>query len=157
MTQQRLGQIDLTTGEILEDGQLVYMPAKRRNGFQLGGFVTMAQDKQRTLATSALGLQAFRVLTLICSEIDYENWINVSQKKMADELNMKPSNVSAALAQLIAEGVILKGPGVGTRKTYRLNPSYGWKGSAKSHRETMNSQTKLALVHSAPSTAHHQG
>lgn len=147
MTHQRLGQVDLETGEILEDGQLVYIPAKRRNGFQRGGFLTMAQDKQKAIAKSNLGLQAYRVLTLICSEIDYENWINVSQANMARELNMKPSNVSAALAQLIAEGIILKGPGVGTRKTYRLDPSYGWKGTGKTHRETLNSQTKLALVH----------
>lgn len=156
MAQQRLGQIDLTTGEILEDGQLVYMPAKRRNGFQVGGWIAMAQHPMEQLANANLGGEALRVFFKLASRIDFENWINIQQSDLAKEMNLKPSSFSRALSKLIAEGVILKGPNVGTRKTYRLNPTYGWKGSAKSHRETLNSQTKLALVHSTPNTAHHR-
>lgn len=143
MKQIEVINVDRHTGEVLE-GQLVYMAAKRRNGFQQGGFVAMAQTPMEKLATSGLSGEALRVLLLVASKIDYENWINLSQTDMAEALNMKRQNFARAMAALIEEGCVLKGPSVGRHKTYRMNPSYGWKGSAKSHREELNKRMKAA-------------
>lgn len=150
MQHKRLGQVDLVTGEILEDGQLVYLPAKRRNGFQHGGFMTVANVAAGKLAQMKLGAQANRVLFMLLAKLDYGNWINITQTEIAEELDMQPSHVSRAMKRLADEGILEIGPGEGTRKTYRLSPYYAWKGSAKSHREELNARTKsttLTLVH----------
>lgn len=143
MRQFEVINVDRQTGEILE-GQLVYMAAKRRNGFQQGGFIAMAQTPMEKLARSDLSGESLRVLLLVASRIDYENWINLSQGEMAEALSMKRQNFARALAALIEEGCILKGPSVGRHKTYRLNPAYAWKGSAKSHRDELNRRVKAA-------------
>ena len=144
MKQRRFGQVDLDTGEIVTDGQLVYQPAKRRNGFQQGGWLAMAQNPVKQIAKTNIGGEAMRVFLLMCGELDFENWINLSQTAIANDLNMTPSHVSRAIARLKNEQIILEGPKVGRARTYRMNPAYGWKGSAKSHREALNARTAAA-------------
>ena len=44
---------------------------------------------------------------------------------------------------LIQLGIILEGVKIGTSRSYRLNPSFGWKGSAKGHREALHEHLKV--------------
>ena len=154
MAQIRLGQVDMATGEILEGATLAVFYPKRKNGFTTG-WVAMAQDPMMKLAQADLGKEAMRVLLALLAMLDYENWITLSQAELGRQLNIKPSNMSRAVARLVEEGVMLAGPKVQTRKTFRLNPSYGWKGSAKSHQEALQRRMEargISLIHGGAAT-----
>jgi len=126
--------VDRQTGEIESEYFLVAM--KRHNGFQRGGWVAMSQNALDAIAEIDR-LEDMRVLMKLLAKLDFDNYIQVPQIELAEALNMKRSNVSAAIKRLIDRGIILKGPKIGRSNTYRLNPQYGWKGSAKSHQRAL--------------------
>lgn len=144
MKHQRIVQVDALTGEILEGATLAVHYPKRTNGFQQGGFLHMAQNPAKTLALAKLGEEAYRVLMYAIATLDYENLLVMNQTEAAGEMRMKQQNFGRALNKLIAAEVIEKGPKVSGRNTYRMNPSFGWKGSAKSHRDALNARMKHA-------------
>lgn len=130
--QKRLVQVDAFTGEI-EDGFVAYVAPKRRNGF-VNGWVAMSQQKALIeLARADLGDEARRVLFVLLGHVEYENFIVVPQARMAEEIGLPKSNFSRAVSRLVDEGVIERGPKVGRMVSLRLNPAYGWKGTAKNH------------------------
>ena len=100
------------------------------------------QDAYLALANSGLGLEARRVLDILLARLDFENWVRLPQAEIAKILNMKPANVSRSMRDLEKVGVILRGPKVGRSITYRINPNFGWKGSAKNHNAALNEDLK---------------
>ena len=126
----------------------VLMP-KRRNAFR-EGWVAMAQEATKLLAKQKdLGLDGFRVLMLLISMLDFENLIQVSQAEIAKELDMQRSNVARAIKRLIGTGALLEGPRIGVHRSYRLNPRFGWKGSAVGHHSAIQERmraTGLSVV-----------
>lgn len=141
MGQIRVGQVDMFTGEILEGASLAVIFPKRRNGFTQG-WVAVAQGPMAELAKLNLGNEASRVLFLVLANLDFENWINLNQAALAAELDMKRQNFSRAMSKLVDAGVILTGPKVSGHGTYRLNPAFGWKGSAKGHLDALQERMK---------------
>jgi DNA-binding transcriptional ArsR family regulator len=137
--ERNLGTIDLDTGEIISKGVPVYVPAKRQNGF--GRWFAMAQDALRVLKQFSR-LEDCRVLFALLEKLDYENLITANQAEIARDLGMKRSSVNQTIKRLIAAGAILEGPKVGVSRTYRLNPSFGWKGTAKNHVVELNKHRK---------------
>lgn len=99
--------------------------------------LSQAEDRMDALMNSGLTVEGFRVLFALLKRLDFQNLIVASPTKIGEELNMKPQNVSKAIAKLVAIEVILKGPKVGQSQTYRLNPSYGWKGKPLSHKQAL--------------------
>ena len=137
---RNLGTIDLDTGEIL-DGVPVYVQAKVkwREGWFMGiqeAFAALAKDKEIYGRTRA-------VLDYLFSKLGFENYICIQQKEICEALDLKKPNVSSAIKLLIKKGVILPGPKLGRSSSYRLNPTYGWKGKV-----TNLAKTRLELVHS---------
>ena len=47
---------------------------------------------------------------------------------------MHRQHVQRSIKRLIQLGIILEGVKIGISRSYRLNPNFGWKGSAKGHR-----------------------
>jgi DNA-binding transcriptional ArsR family regulator len=141
MGQMRVGQVDMSTGEMLEGAQLAVVYPKRRNGF-VDGWVAMAQGPMKALAKADLGDEARRVMFAILGELDFENWININQAGLATEIGLHRQHFGRGLKKLLAEGVVIAGPKVGRNNTYRLNPQYGWKGSAKGHQEALLDRMK---------------
>jgi hypothetical protein len=134
-------QIDAWTGEVLQGAQLALIYPKRKNGFQQGGWLAMAQTPMELIATTkGLGEQALRVSYMLAARIDFENWINVNQAELGERLGMKRQHVGRALADLEQLGMLLRGPKVGRNVTWRLNPAFGWKGSAKNHKTALRDQ-----------------
>jgi len=131
----------MATGEILEGAQLALVYPKRRNGFQTG-WVAVAQDPMMELARSDMGVEAWRVLAHVMGVLDFENWINVNQSAAARDMGMKQPGYARGLRKLIQVGVILPGPKVGRNATFRMNPHFGWKGSAKGHNEALSARMK---------------
>ena len=138
---KRLQQIDSETGEII-DGLVAYVVPKSKNGFGQG-WLAMAQNGAEILAQSNLSGNDFKVLMKLLSVLDYENLIQVSQAEIARELNMHRQHVQRSIKRLLDLGIVLEGVKIGISRSYRLNPNFGWKGSAKGHREALTDHLKL--------------
>lgn len=152
MAHVRLGQVDMETGELLEGATLAVFYPRRKNGF-VTGWLAMAQNPLMELAKADLGDEARRVLFALLAKLDFENFIAVNQAELGRELGIKSSNMSRAIARLVHENVILAGPKVQAKGTYTLNPSYGWKGSAKGHQDALKARMKargLSVVDGGP-------
>lgn len=117
------GVVDFETGEVT----YALVPIRQKH---LGGFFMAIQEGFLYLAQQDFSGRTRRVLDYLFSKLDFENWIRVSQTDIARELNLKRSNVSSAIKQLCEKGIIHKGPKAGNSWTYRLDPSFGWKGRA---------------------------
>lgn len=98
----RVGIIDTETGEVLDEGKMIYVPPKMR----IKGFFMANQTGFEVLAKSKLTCEGFRVLMLMISRMDYENAISISQKEIAEILSMKKQNVSRAIKTLRTAGVL---------------------------------------------------
>ena len=124
---------DPRTGEV-EDGKLMWVPHRTRSQFGDSWF-QMAQETLRMINAhrNELGLEGIVVFNALMTRLDFENFIEVSQRDIANELEMQPSNVSRAMKRLSALGFIRRGPKVGRSHTLQLHPSLAWKGKAKSH------------------------
>ena len=138
---RHMQQIDHQTGEVVE-GFVAYVVPKRKNGFGQG-WLAMAQNGAEILAQSNLSGNDFKVLMKLLSVLDYENLIQVSQADVARELNMHRQHVQRSIKRLIDFGIVLEGVRIGISRSYRLNPNFGWKGSAKGHREALHEHLKV--------------
>ena len=92
----------------------------------------MYQDSMRVLAedTTITGEQ-YRVMLKLFSILDYQNYIRVSQKELANDLKMQQSHVSRAICALMNKDIIREGPRAGMNKTYCLNPYIAHKGRGR--------------------------
>lgn len=150
---RRLHQIDPETGEIL-DGYMAWIMPKKPNGFGQD-WHAMANQAWDLIATSDLDGQDFKVLATLMARLDFENLIQVPQVEIAEKLNMKRQNVNRSVKRLIEMEILLEGPRIGRSRSFRLNPNFGWKGSAKNHHEALKErmeQAGLSVVESDAST-----
>lgn len=140
VSHRHIRQIDISTGEIIE-GVYAITPVRRKNGFQQGGWFAMSQEAIAKVLDLTIQqkvtLRDLQTLYALLEVLDIENWIRVSQKHLAERLNMLQPNVSRSIRVLIELGIILIGPKVGTSRTYRLAPSFGWKGGARQHNDAL--------------------
>ena len=83
-----------------------------------------------------------RVLDYMFSKLDFENFIQLSQKEIIEILGINKSNVSKAIKLLTRKQIVLEGPKVGRSRCYRLNPNYGWKGKVKTCRNIGGNSSK---------------
>ena len=126
---RKVASFDQDTGEILE-GVIVYCGVKQ-NPYSTG-WVMNSQEAMKLLAIDRdLKGETYRVLLLLLSLLDFENWIQVTQKEISETLGMKKSQVSRAISLLEEKDIVLKGPKVGRSYAFRLNPYFGWKGQVK--------------------------
>lgn len=133
MTGKRISQVDLSTGEVVGSFVAVIRP-KQKSSFER--HFTMNQDALMILAKNLKG-EELRVLMVLLSELDYENYIQVPQMDIVEKLGMQRSNVSRSIKVLLDIGVILLGPKIGRSFSYRLNPQFGWKGTVTNHRKAL--------------------
>ena len=130
---REVSQYDNQTGELLE-GVLVYCGIKH-NPYS-GGWIMNSQDALNILAEDKdLTKHSLRVFLKMCAKLDFENWIQISQTDICNELDINKGNVSKAIKLLVSKGVLLQGPKAGRSFAYRLNPNYGWKGKVKNLNE----------------------
>ena len=129
MRQRKIASIDQNTGEILK-GVIVYCGVKH-NPYSKG-WVMNSQEALELLATDKeLTGENYRVLLLLLSRLDFENWIQVTQSEITEKLQMKKQNVSRAILLLEKKGIVLRGAKIGRSYAFRLNPDFGWKGDVR--------------------------
>ena len=133
---------DKRTGEKL-DGMPTLCRPRQWNGFG-DRWLAMSMDAALEIALDErIQGQDLRVFLVLLSKLDYENWLRVCQADLAAALGMTKGNTSRSIKRLIDAEILLEGPKVGTSKTYRLNPAYGWRGSAKKHREALRDRLEI--------------
>jgi DNA-binding transcriptional ArsR family regulator len=108
-----------------------WMLSRIRRKFIKGGFFMAIQDGFVWLASLKLEGRTKDVLFYVMGRLEFENYINLSQKDIAEALGMQKQNVSSAMKELEEHGIIHKGSKVGQSWTYRLDPNLGYKGRAK--------------------------
>lgn len=81
--------------------------------------------------------EVLRVFMYLNARLDFENIIQVPQTEIAEELGLKPPNVTRSLKKLEDLGVILRGPKIGRSNSWRLNPNAGWKGKVVNLRQRL--------------------
>lgn len=140
---KRVVQVDAETGEMLEGAVLGMFYPKRQNGFGKG-WVAMSQNAMVEIAKADLGDEARRVLFMILGKLDFENYLLLSQTEICDELGLQRPNVSRAITRLEGQGILIRGPKAGRSSTFRLNPSFGWKGSAGNHQKALRDRMKAS-------------
>ena len=141
---RHMQQIDHQTGEVVE-GFVAYVVPKRKNGFQKG-WMAMAQEAMMMLAQSNLTGNDMKVMWAMLARLDYENLIQVNQAEVSEQVGMNRHNVNRSIKKLIELGVILEGVKIGISRSYRLNPNFGWKGSAKGHREALHEHEGYQVI-----------
>lgn len=87
----------------------------------------------------------YRVLMYLYSKLDFENFIQQSQKDIAEGLGMRKENISRAMKLLVEKQIVLEGPKIRRSKCYRLNPHYGWKGKVKNLENYQKDENRKAL------------
>jgi len=136
--QKRLKQMDAHTGEILEDGTLVYLPPKYKNAFQKGWIAMNQENAYLSLIDANSSGSVWRVWGIILTNTGFENEVTATQKEMADRLGMAPSNFSSAMSELVKMGLVLKMQKKGRNMALMVNPKYGWKGKGKNHQAAVD-------------------
>lgn len=130
-------QTDQETGEVV---QLVAMkPFHAPHPFRKEGFVQMSQAAMLELAQKPVSGESMRVLMALCAVLDFENYIQLSQTDLAKLIGMQQPHVNRAMNELAERGIIIKGMKVGRTLTYRLSPTFGFKGKASGFNKVMDS------------------
>lgn len=130
---KRFNQVDTSTGEII-GGFVAIVRPKQKSSFER--HLTMNQAALLAIANE-LNHDQTRVLLALLAHLDYENYIQVAQVDVCNDLKMLKPNVSRAVKELVNQKIILEGPKIGRSKTYRLNPQYGWKGTISNHKKAL--------------------
>lgn len=94
------------------------------------------------LASMDLTGEQYKVLMYLFSQLDFDNFLKITQKDIAEKLNLKVPNVSRAIKGLVERDIIAVGPMAGHSKTYRLNPRIAHRG-AKNYQDTVIAYDKL--------------
>lgn len=143
---RRIGQIDLDTGELLE-GTLAYLGTRIRSPYARGFVMTNPHALEQIAKDKELAGLPLRILMYLCSRLDFENYIQLMQTEIVEDLGIQKSDVSRSMKKLENKQIILRGPKVGHTYVWRLNPNFGWKGKVvnfeKARREVEREHLKL--------------
>ena len=120
---------DKNTGKII-DGVPVLCGIKR-NPYSKGWVMNSQEALELIAQDKEITGRIHRVLWLLVAHLDFENWIQLSQREICKKLDMKKQDVSSAVKLLEEKEIIIRGPKVGRSYSFRLNPMLGWKGNVK--------------------------
>lgn len=90
-------------------------------------FLSLSKDKQITLYD-------MRILNYLMANLELENYIQVTQKEISENLDIDQADVSRSIRKLLEKGYIEKITKGGI-KAYRFSVKYAWKGGAKEYEE----------------------
>lgn len=136
--------INPETGE-LEPVNVFATPIKHYNAFS-GGWLAMSQLALKEIVTNdKMKQNDYRVFLSICSHLDYENYLLIPQKEIAEEIGMAPSHFNRSMKKMVEIGILEVGTKVGRSNSYRLSIQVGWKGTAKNHRKQTDEKAGEAV------------
>jgi hypothetical protein len=92
-------------------------------------FSMIFHDEWRLLAKLKLPTSQMSVFLYMAGKLDFQNYVHISQKEIAKELDMAPSHVSAAIRALVDKGLLLRPDKENLKTLYRLPNSLLWRGN----------------------------
>jgi len=108
-------------------------------------FFFMFQQSLKLIAScEELNGTDLKVFMFLLSELDFENYIRVTQKRIVEHTKIKQQHVSTALTKLTKLNIIEKVT-LDNLKAYRLNPSYAWKGKISSFQKDEKERKQQAI------------
>jgi len=129
MKRTKVVNYDINTGKVLQ-GVIVFFGVK--NNPYGNGWLMISQESLREIARDKdIKGETFRVFLYIIGILDFENWIHIPQKEIAEYLGMHKTVVSRSIKKLIDKEIIVKGDKLGKSYIFRFNPNFGWKGKVK--------------------------
>lgn len=132
----KIQTVNKNTGE-KKDGYFVYIayPKQKITGNR---WMMTFQDSLEMIATDEdMTGQTLKVMLLLMSNLEFENYITIKQVTIAEKLKINKSDVSKAMKLLVNKGIILKVK-EGSTSGYKLNPHYGWKGKVENRNKEIN-------------------
>lgn len=143
-----IGVHSTLTGEVLDGAQIGVFYPKRQVGYD-GGWMALALKSLGDIAEDrTLNLTDHRVLGVLLSELDYENFLYIAQADVAVRLGVGRAAVNRSFKKLLDKRILLRGPKRGRVYTYGLNPRVGWRGQAQKGSQALQraEQLKLTIV-----------
>ena len=115
-----------------DEGNIMgYFPLKQKS---LGkDWFAMYQNPALWLAQQDMTGEQYKVLFVLFNKLDFDNYLRLSLKEIAELLKMQITNVSRAMKVLKEKSIIVEGPPAGKFKTYRLNPYIAHKGKNRNN------------------------
>ena len=102
-------------------------PLKPKN---LGkGWIALYQNPSIWIAQQRLTGEQYSVMHVLFGKLDFDNYLRIGLKDIAELLDMQVTHVSRAMKKLKELEIIIEGPPAGKFKTYRLNPYIAHKGT----------------------------
>ena len=92
------------------------------------GWIALYQNPSIWLAQQRLTGEQASVLFFLFGKLDFDNYLRISLKDIAEMIKIHLVNVSRAMKKLKELEIIIEGPPAGKFKTYRLNPYIAHKG-----------------------------
>jgi len=135
------------TGEVKE-GIPFFLPTRVKEY----GWVKMYQEQLAEVATDKeLDGTTLRVLMICLANMQYENYVTLTQAEIAEILKIKQQNVSRAVKKLVDKGILIKDAQRGRYALYRVCSGYSWKGSVTNRKKRIQEETKElpATLHTA--------
>lgn len=147
LANSRVGLVDRESGEVIEDGSLIYVPRKVR----IKEFFMGMQWGFEELARAKLNGEALNVMLLMLGRMDYENEVRLTQKEIGEILSMSKQNVSRAMKAL-REAKVIDAPDA--NRIVRFQPGIVWRGKVQKMKAA---EAKLAKQrHEEEAAEHHR-
>jgi hypothetical protein len=116
-----------------------------RNILKNKDFFFMFQQSLKLIAScEELNGTDLKVFMFMLSELDFENYIRVTQKRITEHTKIRQQHVSTALTKLTKLNIIEKVT-LDNLKAYRLNPSYAWKGKISEFQKDEKERKQKAI------------
>lgn len=97
------------------------------------------------LAKQNLSKEQYRILFFLMSRLNFQSYICMPQKEIAERLQLPKSHVSRGIKAIVELGVVLVGPKEGKSKTFRLNPDMGLDASPKAKGNILPKQAVMTF------------
>ena len=117
------------TGEIVEG--VPVLCGVKHNPYAKGWVMNNQEALEIIAKDKEITGRIHRILWFLVARLDFENWIQISQKEICEELSMRKEDVSSGIKLLERKRILLRGPKVGRSYSFRINPDFGWKGDVK--------------------------
>lgn len=110
-----------------------YLTRRRQNRLGVHWVATFQDGLAWMAKQENMTGEQWRVFAYLVSRLDFDNFLKIAQKDIAEELKMNVKAVSRAMRGLRELDIITVGPMAGHSKTYRLNPRIAHRGAKNFH------------------------
>jgi len=125
------------TAVLGETGEVTaYINKPKRNYLGVHWVATFQEGLAWMAKQEEMTGEQWRVFAYLVSRLDFDNYLKIAQKEIAEELHMNVKAVSRAIRGLKELDIIAVGPMAGHSKTYRLNPRIAHRGT-KNYSQTV--------------------